>query len=146
MNLEIAPLIPEDQSQWEILARGYKDFYKTVTSDVEYKVAWNRLLTQDEVFGIGAKTNDRLVGFAHFLFHTSTWAHSICYLQDLFVAPDVRGHGVARTLINAVATTARERGASRYYWLTQDHNSTARALYDKVAKFNGFIRYEFPLQ
>jgi hypothetical protein len=40
---------------------------------------------------------------------------------------------------------ARQRGASRLYWLTREDNARARLLYDKVARFNGFIRYEFPL-
>ncbi len=53
--------------------------------------------------------------------------------------------GVARALIEAVARISKERGATRFYWLTQEHNATGRALYDKVAKFNGFIRYDYPL-
>ena len=35
--------------------------------------------------------------------------------------------------------------ASRLYWHTQDDNARARLLYDKVARFSGFIRYEYPL-
>ena len=81
----------------------------------------------------------------HYLFHTGTWARDACYLQDLYTDPAARGQGVARALIEAVAQAARQRGATRLYWLTQDHNSTARALYDKVAAFKGFIRYDYPL-
>jgi GNAT superfamily N-acetyltransferase len=73
------------------------------------------------------------------------WARSNCYLQDLFTLPSARGHGVARALIEAVAVQARAHGAARYYWLTQQHNAAARALYDKVASQRGFIRYDFPL-
>ena len=86
-----------------------------------------------------------IVGIAHYLFHTSCWAQKVCYLQDLFTAHDLRGKGVARALIEAVAADARKQGAARYYWMTQEHNATARLLYDKVAKWNGFIRYEHPL-
>jgi GNAT superfamily N-acetyltransferase len=82
------------------------------------------------------------VGIAHFLYHASTWAERICYLQDLFTEESVRGQGVARALIAAVAERARQAGAARYYWLTQENNEVARALYDKVARFNGFIRYD----
>jgi ribosomal protein S18 acetylase RimI-like enzyme len=56
-----------------------------------------------------------------------------------------RGKGVGRALIETVAAEARRQGAARYYWLTQEHNAVARVLYDKVAKYNGFLRYEFPL-
>ena len=31
------------------------------------------------------------------------------------------------------------------YWLTQDNNTTARTLYDKVAVYKGFIRYDYPM-
>ena len=145
-SLVISPLLPEDRAGWEVLARGYKSFYKTETSPAEYETAWNRLLQREDVFGIGAKVEGRLVGIAHYLFHTSVWAAKICYLQDLFVAPEVRGKGTARALIEAVAAAARQAQATRYYWLTQDNNTVARVLYDKVAKYNGFIRYDFPLQ
>jgi len=128
------------------LARGYKDFYKTPIADTEYEEAWKRLLAKDDVFGLGARQNGRLVGIAHYLFHTSTWTQTACYLQDLFTTHEARGNGVARLLIEAVAHQAQERGATRYYWLTQENNAVARVLYEKVAKHNGFIRYDFPLR
>ena len=143
--MQIALLQPADRAGWEPLARGYKEFYKTPTTDAEFDAAWNRLIRQDGIIGLGAKVDGRLVGIAHYLFHTSVWARKVCYLQDLFTAHDARGKGVARALIAAVAADARKQGAARYYWMTQEHNATARLLYDKVAKWKGFIRYEHPL-
>ncbi len=140
------PLRPADWEQWEVLARGYKEFYATLTTDAEYSAAWQRLLAQDGVNGLGGFMEGKLVGIAHYLFHTSIWAKSNCYLQDLFTLPSARGHGVAHSLIEAVAEQARMRGAARYYWLTQEHNAAARALYDKVAQHKGFIRYDYPLR
>lgn len=144
-SLVIAPLVAGDRGEWEVLARGYKAFYKTEVTPGGYEEAWRRLLGEDGVFGVGGRARGRLVGIAHYLFHTSVWAPKVCYLQDLFVAPEARGRGVARALIEAVAHAAREAQAERYYWLTQDDNKVARALYDKVAKFNGFLRYDFVL-
>jgi hypothetical protein len=40
-----------------------------------------------------------------------------------------------------VEKEARARGASRVYWLTQESNATARALYDQMAERSGFIQY-----
>jgi ribosomal protein S18 acetylase RimI-like enzyme len=141
----IGPLVPEDRAAWEPLARGYKAFYRTETSPAEYDAAWARILERNAVFGIGAKMDGELVGIAHYLFHTSAWADRVCYLQDLFVSPGARGRGIARSLIEAVARAAREADASRCYWHTQHHNTTARALYDRVGRFQGFIRYDYPL-
>jgi len=145
MGIRIEPLQATDRATWEVLARGYKAFYNTPTSDAEYDMAWSRLLARDGVFGLAAWVDGQLVGIAHYLFHTSVWAQSNCYLQDLFTLQSARGKGVARALIEAVAQAARERKAARYYWLTQEHNAVARVLYDKVAKHQGFIRYDYPL-
>jgi len=145
MSVEIEPLKPADRPAWEVLARGYKAFYNTPTSDAEYDAAWNRLLARDGVFGLAGWVDGQLVGIAHYLFHTSVWAPSNCYLQDLFTLQAARGQGVARALIDAVAREARERKAARYYWLTQEHNAVARVLYNKVGKHQGFIRYDYPL-
>jgi ribosomal protein S18 acetylase RimI-like enzyme len=142
----IGPLAREDRAGWEPLARGYKAFYKTETSAAEYDAAWVRILERRDVFGIGAAVDGELVGIAHYLFHGSAWADRVCYLQDLFVAPEARGRGIARALIEAVAEAAREANAARCYWHTQEGNATARALYDRVGRFKGFIRYDYPLE
>jgi len=141
----VSRLEPRDQQEWEPLARGYKAFYRTAPSDSEYEIAWTRLMTGNDIFGLGARVGTALVGIAHYLFHSSTWSPKVCYLQDLFVCAQARNCGVGRTLIEAVAADARNRGACRYYWLTHESNADARALYDKVAKFGGFLRYEYPL-
>ncbi|MET7656381.1 MULTISPECIES: GNAT family N-acetyltransferase [unclassified Streptomyces] len=142
---EIGPLGPKDRAAWEVLARGYKAFYRTKVSDDGYEVMWRRLQDGSEVHAVGARTDGGLVGIAHYLFHASGWMADSCYLQDLYVAETARGRGVARALIERVAEAARERGAARLYWSTQEDNTTARALYDKVAAFKGFIRYDYPL-
>jgi GNAT superfamily N-acetyltransferase len=146
MTLQVAPLQAQERDAWEPLARGYMDFYKTVKTGEDYDTAWQRLLREDGIHGLGARRDGQLVGIAHYYMHTSVWAPVVCYLQDLFVAPEQRGQGVARALIEAVAAAAREAGAARYYWLTQEHNATARGLYDKVAQYKGFIRYDHPLR
>ena len=143
--MHIAPLTIADRAAWERLARGYKHFYGTPTSDAEFDAAWHRLLGQDGIFGLGARIDGELVGIAHYLFHTGVWAPSHCYLQDLFTAPAARGKGVARALIDAVAAAAQQQGASRFYWMTQEQNTTARILYDKIASNRGFVRYDYPL-
>lgn len=146
LSVKIIPLAAADRKAWELLARGYKEFYATPTTDAEFATAWERLLARDGVHGLGGFVDGELVGLAHYLFHTSVWARSTCYLQDLFTLPRARGHGVARSLIEAVAQQARSQGASRYYWHTQQDNAVARVLYDKVARHVGFIRYDFALR
>ncbi|MGW1498360.1 N-acetyltransferase family protein [Streptomyces mirabilis] len=143
--INIGPLREEDRAAWEALARGYKAFYRTAVPDEGYEETWQRLRGGTEFHGLGAWSQGKLVGIAHYLFHPTFWMEDSCYLQDLFVDEAARGRGVARMLIEKVADASRERGASRFYWTTQEDNTTARALYDKVASFKGFIRYDYPL-
>ena len=46
-----------------------------------------------------------------------------------------------RAAIGRLCKNARAAGASRFYWLTQESNAVARALYDKLAERSGFIQY-----
>jgi GNAT superfamily N-acetyltransferase len=143
--IEIAPLREADRAAWEPLARGYKAFYRTEHPDARYDETWGLLIEGERIHGLAARLDGKLVGIAHYLFHAQTWSADACYLQDLFTAPEARGRGVATALIEAVAEAARTRGADRYYWMTKQDNETARALYDRVASFKGFVRYDHPL-
>ena len=85
----------------------------------------------------------RAVGLAHYLFHRSCWTlNDICYLQDLYADPEVRGTGIGRALIEAVYGKAAEAGAPEVYWMTQEFNATARRLYDRIADKTPFIIYQ----
>jgi GNAT superfamily N-acetyltransferase len=143
--IDVRPLAPEDRAGWETLARGYKDFYLTAVPPEGYDETWHRLLHDPALHALGAFADGRLIGIAHYLCHATVWSAEACYLQDLFVAADSRGRGAARALIARVADAAGEHGCTRYYWTTQVDNATARALYDRVAEFRGFIRYDHPV-
>lgn len=143
--IDIAPLADSDRAVWQVLATGYNHFYETLWPQEVYERVWRRLRAGDGIHALGARLDGRLVGIAHYLFHSNVWRDDVCYLQDLFVDETVRGQGAARALIDAIAAEARRRGASRYYWQTKQDNSRARALYDKVAVFRGFIRYDYSL-
>jgi len=145
MGIEVVSLAPAHRGEWEQLARGYKAFYETQLPDSEYERTWNRLMSSDGIHGLGALEDGHLLGITHYLFHTGAWTKTSCYLEDLFVDPACRGRGIARGLIEAVARRAREQGATRLYWLTHQQNLVARMLYDRVARFGGFIEYEYPV-
>ncbi|HZG16073.1 MAG TPA: GNAT family N-acetyltransferase [Candidatus Bathyarchaeia archaeon] len=146
MMIDIAPFKAEDRYHWEVLARSYKAFYETELPESKYNEIWNRLLNGDGIFGFGAYLHGNLVGITHYVFQPNIWNEDVCYLQDLFVDETARGNGVARALIERVAQEAREQNASGLYWQTRQDNSTARALYDKIAHHKGFIRYDYSLK
>jgi len=140
--LQIGPLQSADRAGWEPLARGYKAFYRTEVSDAGYEQTWQRLLSGGAVKGLAARRGGQLLGIAHYYFHDTVWASDACYLQDLYVDEVARGQGIAAALIEHLAAIARAQGASRFYWTTQQDNARARALYDRVAQWHGFIRYD----
>lgn len=145
-TFDIGPLRAADRTGWEPLARGYKAFYRTPQTDADYERTWQRLLEGRVVQGLAARERSgRVLGIAHHYFHPTIWAGDALYLQDLFVDEAVRGRGVAAALIAHLAALARERGASRFYWTTHQDNARARALYDRVARWHGFLRYDVAL-
>ncbi len=141
-------LEPGDHERWTELWRAYLTFYETELPADVYAATWGRIMDPGgSIHALGVRDDGgRLVGIAHYLTHAHSWSRAeACYLQDLFVDADVRGRGYATALINGVATAARERRCFKLYWTTQEKNVTARRLYDRVAKFTGFIRYDFAL-
>jgi GNAT superfamily N-acetyltransferase len=142
-RMEVRPLRPDEREAWEPLWQGYLKFYKASVKREVTDRTWQRLHDPLEpMYALGAFAGKRLVGIVHYIFHRSTWTiGNYCYLQDLFTAAEARGKGAGRALIEAVYERAREAGASRVYWLTHETNDAARALYDKVADYPGFVQY-----
>jgi GNAT superfamily N-acetyltransferase len=143
--IAIGRLEPEDRAEWEALFRAYIEFYGRTAPQEMYDRAWAEFQADERMHALGARLDGKLVGITHFFVHASTSSPDVCYLQDLFTAPEARGHGVGGALIQAVADWAREQGCVRVYWHTQESNETARRLYDKVAVNRGFIEYNIQL-
>jgi GNAT superfamily N-acetyltransferase len=140
---DVRRLKPEDREQWQVLWKGYQDFYKT-NLDAGTDELWQRLLSEPDNGPIGLvfEENGNLLGLVHYLFHGTTWsAKQRIYLNDLYTLPAARGKGVGRALIEAVYEEGRKRDCDQVYWMTQDFNETGRKLYDKVADVTPFIKY-----
>ena len=141
-------LEPADRERWTELWRAYLAFYESTLPDEISAATWARIVDPaGSIRALGVRDESgRLVGIAHYLFHAHAWSTSeVSYLQDLFVDEAYRGRGCATALIAAVAQAARDRTCFRLYWSTQEGNATARRLYDRLARFTGFIRYDYPL-
>lgn len=139
----VRSLGPGDRTDWDRLWQGYLDFYEAALPQQITERTWSRLLDpQFDLYGLASVRGGRIVGICHYLFHPSTWSDGpYCYLEDLFVDPDARGAGAGRALIEAVYAAAEVRGAGRIYWATQEHNATARRLYDRLARRTPFVQY-----
>jgi GNAT superfamily N-acetyltransferase len=139
----IKPVTAAERAAWEPLWQAYLRFYQSSQTREATDVLWQRLHDANEPMHLlGAYRDGKLIGIAQFLYHRSCWTvGDYCYLQDLFVVPEARGTGAGRALIEAVYGVAKQAGANRVHWLTQESNATARVLYDKLAERSGFIQY-----
>ena len=147
MPLTVRTVTRADYDQWLPLWEGYNAFYKRVGATAVplemTNLTWDRFFDGYEpMHALVAEQDGKLVGLVHYLFHrNTTMAGPVCYLQDLFTAPETRGKGVGKALIEAVYAKAKAAGSPRVYWHTQETNKTAMRLYDYVATHSGFVVY-----
>jgi len=107
---------------------------------LEHEVVLTEELLDAGLFGarpyaeaVMAEQDGEAIGFALF-FHTfSTFlARPGLYLEDLFVLPDHRGHGVGRALLAHLAQLALERGCGRLEWAVLNWNQEAIRFYERL--------------
>jgi ribosomal protein S18 acetylase RimI-like enzyme len=78
-------------------------------------------------------------GLAVLRFRPSLWSKTLdCYLEELYVVPDLRGRGLGEALMRAAMETARAEGAAYMDLGTAETDTAARALYEKL----GFDNHE----
>jgi GNAT superfamily N-acetyltransferase len=143
----VRPIQANDKEAWLVLWQGYLDFYKTSVPAEQTERTWTRIM--DPEFNMRcavAEFNGEVVGMTTYNLQNSTWSpNGHCYLEDLFVAPKVRGTGTGRALIDYVKVFAEENKCSRLYWNTDADNDTARKLYDTYVLESGKRQYRVQL-
>ncbi len=151
MPLTVRPIEQDDYARWRPLWDGYNAFYgrsgQTALPENITAATWARFFDPAEpVHALVAEAEGRVVGLTHYLYHRSTTRlNDVCYLQDLFTAPGLRGQGIGRQLIEGVYQAASAAGCTRVYWQTHTTNEPGRLLYEKLAKHGGFIVYTHDL-
>ncbi|SEQ69358.1 Ribosomal protein S18 acetylase RimI [Solimonas aquatica] len=80
-----------------------------------------------------AEYEGEAAGFALFFHNYSTFAgRPGIYLEDLFVKPAMRRHGLGRRLLQALAALAVQRGCARFEWTVLDWNEPAIRFYESL--------------
>lgn len=144
----IRDAVPSDEPLWQQLWAGYLTFYETELSDAVTARTWERLIRrEDGLFCRIAETSGKVCGFSHSVLHAGTWVTApVCYLEDLFVAPERRGRGIGEALIRDLVDLAGAKGWSRLYWHTRTSNAAARSVYDRFTRADDFVRYRLSFE
>jgi GNAT superfamily N-acetyltransferase len=131
------------------LVRAYCDFYEVAPTDAALLALSRALIADPEHEGVQLLARDRArrpLGFATVYWSWETLgAARLGVMNDLFVVPDARGHGVAEALIDACRAECRRHGATKLGWQTARDNRRAQRLYERVgANREEWIDYWLP--
>jgi len=107
---------------------------------LEHQVVATEALLHEHLFGnrpaaevVIAEVDGRPVGFALFFQNFSTFlGRPGLFLEDLYVQPEARGHGIGKALLVHLAKIAVARGAGRFDWNVLDWNEPAIGFYTRL--------------
>lgn len=127
--ITIRPLEPGDYAEWLPLwdANNLGQVNAPLTQNT-----WQRLSdpADHQVNGMAAVEGGHVIGIMHYILHPTTGSlHPACYMQDLFVMPAHRGKGIARQLVMALEKQGKAEKWARIYWVADNTNEAAQALY-----------------
>ena len=141
---EVRPLGAADEADWRRLWGAYLDFYGTTLPEAVHAASFARLvdpavtdyrglLAWREGGRSGSPTSSSIAMAGR--------SRTSATFRTSSSTPRRAGPGPGRALIEAVYALADANGTPKVYWLTQEFNTKARALYDRVGTGDAFIKY-----
>ncbi len=144
-RLTTRPLEPKDYDAWLPLWDGNN---LGTRDDAVTKNTWARLTDRrdTQVNGLCAYMGDQMVGIVHYILHPTTGQlNPVCYMQDVYVDPAHRRKGVGKRLVEEVTKIGSAEKWGRMYWLTQNDNAEAKAMYENFGIKLDFTFYVLPI-
>ena len=130
--LNIRPASGADAPLIASLVRELADYEKLLSEARATAVDFQRELDAPNpvIRVLIAEWDGKPAGFALYFFNFSTFVgRPGLYLEDLFVRPALRSHGIGRALLGALARIAKERDCGRMEWAVLDWNEPALRFY-----------------
>ena len=130
--LNIRPATAADAATIASLVRELADYEKLLHEARATPEDFLRELTAENpvIHVLMAEWDGKPAGFALYFFNFSTFVgRTGIYLEDLFVRPALRSHGIGRALLRTLARIARDRGCGRMEWAVLDWNEPALKFY-----------------
>lgn len=147
-GVTVRPAEARDEVSWRQLWSGFCAFNEVFIPEDVTATTWQRILeaTSPVCALVASDEAGSLVGFANYVLHPHTWSpRTVCYLEDLFVAPEARGKKVGHALVERLIAVGRENGWGRVYWHTHADNERARLFYDRFAPADDLVHYAIQL-
>ena len=134
----------DDKEEWEVLYRGYADFYKVEMNDKILNTVWEWIHDKNhDVSGLVYIQNNKIVGLAHYRRMPSPLRGKyIGFLDDLFVDPKYRRNGFGEQIIKELKAISKRNNWDLVRWITRDNNTIAKSLYEKLSKKTNWEVYE----
>ncbi|MBX3410689.1 MAG: GNAT family N-acetyltransferase [Phycisphaeraceae bacterium] len=148
-SITVRPAVEADAPLILALVRELAD-YEQGLDQVEATEA----LIRGALFAPGSTTHaligeidGRPQGCAVYFYNFSTWVgRQGIYLEDLFVRPAARGHGLGKTLLAHLAAIAQAKGCKRIDWMVLNWNTPAHGFYRTLgaAPLDGWTVWRLP--
>lgn len=131
-----------------LLFDAYRQFYRQPADVAGARAFLAERIARAESVLFLAELDGKAAGFTQlYPSFTSAGMARIFILNDLFVAPEARGQGVATALLRHAAQFGRAEGAVRLVLSTATDNFTAQALYEREGwlRDDAFLTYRLAL-
>ena len=135
MSLDIRHARPGDEAQVFAFIRKLAE-YENLTHEVvatEADIGAALFAEEPRCHCDLAFWNGNPAGFALWFYNFSTFrGRAGIYLEDLFVEPALRGHGIGKALLKHLARRCMDEGLPRLQWWVLDWNAPSIAFYKSL--------------
>ncbi|MEA5161767.1 GNAT family N-acetyltransferase [Cereibacter johrii] len=148
-GIEIRRLEESDRAAWEDLWQENLDHFSAPErARADMPLIWQRLMDETApLLGWLVLKQGRAAGLAHVILRQHSFSSAqVAILEDLWIAPFARRHGLAERLVERLVREGRERGWRRIEWETGAENLVAQRLYDRIATLDPVKRYRIDLE
>ena len=134
-EFRIDPARPGDEEEISRLIHALAEYERAPQDCVATpsKVRTQLFGEKPVAYGFLARVGGRVVGMAIYYLSFSTWLSKPgLYLEDLFVLPEYRKHGIGGALLETLAKVCVEKDYGRMEWACLEWNELAKTQYRKV--------------
>ncbi len=135
MSLTLRAAAPSDAAVIDAFVRELAEYEKLLHEVTATEADFAEALfgPSPRIFAEIAELDGEPVGFALWFYTFSTFLgrHGV-YLEDLYVRPTARGHGVGKALLKRLAQRCVAEKLGRLEWAVLDWNAPAIGFYDSL--------------